>query len=275
MPSDHKKRKFAKRKNKASASQPHQGRLRSHMQILKAPSFGNAKNGKEKHNISEKEAVGNEDREQGEENIFFEFKGGEAANASEMDASENEGSRVSAIATEGISSGAENSQQVDVLKMSALDKSAEKLQETVNSELFESNELRGESVTSVTKVGWSGGLEEKNGEKDTKEIEADNSLEDIPSQVKECVIVTEEGEAGQAAAKKEEVILAYAIDVSAHEKEDKVMIDEHGSMKAAQDDVRDAITPKIEISHPPMVVQRASIWNCCGLLEVFITSNSD
>lgn len=252
MPSGPKKRK-SKRKNKSSVSPPHQGWLRTHMQMLKGPSPGNGSKGKEKNKPAEQEAERSQDRR-------------------EMDSLENEGTRVSATSTVAIQSEPENFQHADDLKTSALDTSKEATQVTESTESAVPNGVYEHSQISDINVDRSHGLEEKETEaEDTQENGVDSSLQNSVSSERDASAAVPEQENEEAAVGKAEATPVLEVNAPTSENDEKLMVDADGSMKALQNGQMVANMPKTEIPHPPMVLRHASVWNCCGLLEVLMS----
>ncbi|KAK8958266.1 hypothetical protein KSP40_PGU006292 [Platanthera guangdongensis] len=220
MPSGPRKRK-SKRKNKSSVSPPHQGWLRTHMQMLKGPSLGNGSKGKVKNNPASQEAEPNQDRK-------------------EMDSLENEESRVSATSTVAIESEAENSQNADDLKM---------FQATENTESSVSIGVFEHSLSSDINVDRSHGLEEKREDEDTEKFGVDSSLVKGVSSQRDASAPAPEQESEQAAVgKAAEETPVLEVNVSAAENDEKLLVDADGCMETLQNGEMDANTPKTEVT---------------------------
>ncbi|KAG0457983.1 hypothetical protein HPP92_023140 [Vanilla planifolia] len=295
MPSGSRKRKSAKRKN-ASTSPPQQGWLRSHLQMLKAPSFRSGT-----RDLPDKEDEGRGDTNKGKERILPQYigtktgalteiwdrkevqgshlylrTGSEDATAEDMDKPTNGGTHIEAMPTEVFPSMSEELQKVETSRRSVVDESTEGLHVSVGLKKVTSGKVQVQTTTVDGKFENGGDLKGKGGEdKDTKEDQLDRVLE-ISEPVANGVAKT--------VSQMAEVAAALNFHASPNESEKKVtghaddsmeapcvILDGDSSRKFPLYDDMDASTPKTEIPHLPVVVSRGSIWNCCGLLEVFVS----
>ncbi|PKA61466.1 Bidirectional sugar transporter SWEET2a [Apostasia shenzhenica] len=244
MPSGAKRRKSAKKK-KATTSPPdqHQGWLRSHLHLLKAPSFGNGLKAKE---VIQEEAKGQRNME-GDQKDLSQFKVAEVA-------SEDGDDKVAAAQAPSMADqpNAELKASAEEFKEDASNNiSTVKLQDAADEPkapicvASSSEEVKVELNESASRDV-----------NDSTELKVEKSSEEtVTSPVEISGPVTEEVfDTSQAPATAE-------ICASTSE---KLMLDAAGFREAHDDDT----SPRIEISRAAMVVRRASVWNCCGLLEV-------